>query len=97
MKNIEAQARIGALVTWVNAMDAGRPIGSIRKKLAFRLRLISDALDNPAELLAALEDLVEEFEDLAEDRIPRRRAKRINNGICAYDNARAAIEKATKP
>jgi len=45
VKNIEAQARIGALITWINSAHAMRPIGSIRKNLCSRLRAISDAFD----------------------------------------------------
>lgn len=65
MKNIEAQGRIGALIVWINSADAMRPIGSIRKKLVSRLRLISDALDhNPTSdsmALAAARDVLEDI------------------------------------
>ncbi len=50
VNNLEAHARIGALITWISAVDAMRPIGSIRKTLCARLRAIPDAFsdDNAA-------------------------------------------------
>ncbi len=45
MTNLQAQARIGALITWVNSMDAGRMVGSFRKTFTARLRNISECLD----------------------------------------------------